>query len=106
MSLQQQIQREIDENAKIDKAIEKKFKRLIKKSYNNYYKVDKRENSHAILVFFRKDLSIHHFCLNERNENLDIAISDTSITTFFLRCKNPRDGKRVAFGDIKNSNPK
>ena len=99
MSLQQQIQREIDENAKIDKAIEKKCKRLIKKNYNNYYIVEKRENAHAFLVFFRKNLSIHHFCLNERNEAVDFALSDTSVTIFFLRCNNPKDGKRVAFGE-------
>ena len=46
MSLQQQIQ--------IDKAIEKKFKRLIKKSYNNYYKVDKEKMLMPFLYFFSK----------------------------------------------------
>ena len=84
MSLQQQIQREIEEDAKIDKAIEKICKRLLNKKFSNYYKVEKRESAHALLVFFRDNLSVYHFCLNERNEALDFAVSDPSITTFFF----------------------
>ena len=105
MSLQQ-IQREMEEELKIDRLIEKKCKKLLNKHYHNYKKVEQRDEAHALLVFTRKNLKTHHLCLNEaNNRELDEAVTNPSFTVFFLKCKNPHDGLRATQGNIKSFKP-
>ena len=104
MSLQQ-IQREMEREARIDRAIEKKFKKLLKTSmYKRYCTVERREIADALIVFFHFNLNIYHFCLNDEKA-LGFAVTDPRLTIFFLRSKNPHDAKRIAIGDIRSTTP-
>ena len=61
MSLLQQIQREIDEEAKIEKRIEKIKNKFLKQPCNrNLRLVNSKDKAHAYLVLNRNDLSNYY----------------------------------------------
>ena len=104
MSLQQQIQREMQQEAKIDKTINNIVKRLFKlPDYEKYRIINDRKNSDAILVFNRYDLTTYNIVLNDnKSKNLDepIRISNNA-KIFYLKNKNPHDPKNSTLGQIK-----
>ena len=58
MSLQQQIQREIDEAAKIQRFIEKKKLKILKLPKNRCYElVNSEDKADALLIINRKDFT-------------------------------------------------
>ena len=104
MSLQT-IQQEMEQEAKIDKCIDGMVKRFLKQN-RKYRIVQTRNQSDAVLLFIRSNLSNYSFVLNEENnEDLDRYERDNRITTVFLKNKNPHDNKRSTFGDIKKYLP-
>ena len=104
MSLQQQIQREMQQEAKIDKTINNIVKRLLKlPDYKKYRIINDRKNSDAILVFNRYDLTTYNIALNDnKSKNLDEAIRISNNANFFyLKNKNSHDSKNSTLGQIK-----
>ena len=106
MSLQT-IQQEMQQEAKIDKAINGIVNRLLKYNENKRYRiVSSRKQSDAILVFKRYNLSTYLFVLNEENnEALNEYERDSRVTMVFLKNTNPHDTKRATLGDIRNIVP-
>ena len=104
MSLQQQIQREIDEEARIDKKIENFKKRFLKfKSNRKYIITETRKESHIIIIFDRENMSSYNvFYNNEKDEQLKECETNPRYTMIFLKNKNPRDTKSNTIGDIIN----
>ena len=103
MSLQQQIEREMQQEAKIDKYIDALVKRVLKEN-RQYRLINDRKNSDAILVFSRYDLTTYNIVLNDnKSKNLDeaIRISNNNVKIFYLKNKNPRDSKNSTLGQIK-----
>ena len=107
MSLQQQIEEEIQREVKIDKRIAGIVKRILKYKENNKYRiVSTRKEADAILVFIRSDLTRYNIVLNEENnEHLNSYEHDDRISMIFLKNKNPHDGKKATVGDIINTEP-
>ena len=106
MSLQQQIEREMQQEAKIDKTINNVVKRLFKlPDYKKYRIINDRKNSDAILVFNRYDLTTYNILLNDnKSKNLDEAIrisNNNNAKIFYLKNKNPHDSKNSTLGQIK-----
>ena len=107
MSLQQQIQREMQQEARIDKAIDGIMKRLLKQNENKKYRiVYNRKHANAMFVFNRSDLSNYSFILNdEDNEKLNKIVYDNRVRVIYLKNTNPHDSKNSTIGDIKNTVP-
>ena len=104
-----EIQQEMQQEAKIDKAINNIVKRLLKQNQNRKYRiVSTRKEASALLIFIRSQLSSYSFVLNEENnETLDRYEHDDRITIIFLKNKNPHDSKNATRGDInKNASAK
>ena len=103
MSLQT-IQQEMEQEAKIDKAIDGIINRLLKYNENRKYRiVSSRKQSDTILVFNCYNLSTYSFVLNEENnEALNEHERDSRITMVHLKNKNTHDAKRATYGDIRN----
>ena len=107
MSLQLQIEQEIQREAKIDKRIDSIVKRILKYSENRKYRiVTRRKDADAVIVFIRSDLSKYNIVLNEENnEHLNNHEHDARITMIFLKNKKPHDSKKATLGDIINVQP-
>ena len=100
MSLQA-IQQEMQQEARIDKAINSIVKRFLKQKQNNKYRiVSTREECTAMLIFIRSNLSAYSFILND--DKIDSYVSNDRITIIYLKNKNPHDSKKATIGDIKN----
>ena len=104
MSLRQQIEEEMQREAKIDKIIESIKRRFLKQQVNRKYRiVSTRKEADAILIFNRNDISNYSFVLNaDWAEETAQIISLNSSTVFYLKNRNPRDSKTSTLGDIKN----
>ena len=107
MSLQQQIQREIDEEARIDKRIESMKKRILKQPGNRKYRILSTNNgADAALVFVSKNLTKYSIVLyEENNEILNGFENDSRFSMIFLKNKNPHDTKLTTYGYIKAMGP-
>ena len=103
MSLQQQIQREINEEARIDKRIESFKKRLMKLHCNRKYRIiPNNKGADAMIVFNRNNLSKYNIVLyEENNETLATIENNPKYTLIFLKNKNPHDAKLSTYGDLK-----
>ena len=101
------IQQEMEQEAKIDKAIDGIINCLLKYNENKrYHIVSSRKQSDAILVFNRYNLSTYSFVLNEENNAaLNEYERDSRITMVYLKNKNTHDAKRATYGDIRNLLP-
>ena len=109
MSLQQRIQREIDEEARIDKRIEALKKHFLRQHANKKYRiVSTRKEADAILFFNRTNLTKYNIMLNEdineeTKEVLESCEHNPYITLVFLKNKNPHDAKLATCGDIRSA---
>ena len=104
MSLQRQIEEEIQREAKIDKTIENIKKRFLRQPTNRKYRiVSTRKEADAALLFNRLDLSKYNIVLNA--EVLEICENKPNVTTIFLKNKNPHDAKASTYGDIRKTAP-
>ena len=66
MSLIQQIQREIDEEARIDKKIELYKKKFLKQNSNKKYKIiTTRKDADIIVVFDRTNMTTYDIVYND-----------------------------------------
>ena len=108
MSLQQQIQEEIQREAFIDKRIENIKKRFFKQPANRKYRiVSTRKEADSVLLFDRTDLTKYSmFLCGEHNEVLEMCDNEPTITKIYLKNKNPHDAKASTYGDIRRSAPK
>ena len=104
MSLQQQIQREIDEEARIDKKIENFKKHFLKRKANRKYIItETRKESHIIIIFDRENMARYDiFYNNEKDEQLNRCETNPRYTMLYLKNRNPRDTKSNTIGDIIN----
>ena len=81
----QTLEREIQQEAKIDKAIDGIVNKWLKLN-RNFRRTDKKENSTAMFVFIRKDLSRFTIAYNKKdNPVLDRYVSDDSLTVVFVK---------------------
>ena len=102
MSLQRQIEEEMQREAAIDKKIENIKKRFLRqRSYGKYLVVYTRKESDAVLFFDRSDLTSYNILLNE--EIISEYEDDPRFTMVFLKNKNPRDARTSTYGDIRKS---
>ena len=105
MSLQQQIEEEIQREAKIDRRIETIVKRLLKYCENRKYRlVSTRKEADGVFIFNRSDLTKYTVVLNEEdNERLNSYVYNPNITMIFFKNKNPHNGRKTTLGDIRNA---
>ena len=102
MSLQQQIQREIDEEARIDKKIEFFKKKFLKQNSNRKYTISPtRKDASIILLFDLTNVTKYDIVLNnETDEALKSSETNPRYTMICLKNKNPRDTRLNTIGDI------
>ena len=107
MSLQQQIQREMEEEAKREKKVAAVVKKVFKNSdIRRYRETSTRKGADGVFLLDRTDLNNYIFALNEENnEHLNKCIENPDNVVIFLRNKNPHDGRKSSFGDIRNYKP-
>ena len=105
MSLQQQIQREIDEAAKMERFLEKKKLKILKLPKNRCYElVNSKDKADAILIFNSKDFTKYTILAYKKEEEKIIELeSSPNIFFFLLRNTNRRDVKRTTQGTIKST---
>ena len=100
--LRQQIQNEIDREAKIDRMIEAKTKKFFRKN-KQFYRVDQMEDYDAILIFSRDDLTKYQIYLKVEIENctdrLDIL---PRVTLIYIKNKNKHDNRLHTYSFLKN----
>ena len=88
--LQRQIQHLIDREAKIDRLIKNQMKKFFR--HNKQFKiVNERKDCDSILYFLRQDVVTTSFAVD--NKSMDLPF-DERYTYFFLKNKNPHDGRR------------
>ena len=91
--LLQQIQQEMDREAKIDKLIEKDINFFLKIN-KQYYVVNKVEKCDSILYFDRRTFPL--IMKFSPNNNLTMEqINNNNYTKIFLKNKNPHDAKQL-----------
>ena len=100
--LRQQIQNEIEREAKIDRMIEAKTKKFLKKN-KQFYRVDETEDYDAILIFYRNDLTNYQIYLKVEIENctdcLDIL---PKVTLIYIKNKNKHDNRLHTYSFLKD----
>ena len=98
-----EIQQEMQQEAKIDKAIDAKVNKWLKTN-KAYRKADSRKDATALLIFIRANLSRYNFVFNEKNnETLDLYEHDEKLTVIFLKNKNPHDNNKTTLGQINRN---
>ena len=86
---------------KIDLEIEKIVLRWLKHN-KHFRKVKTREESTAIFIFLRSNLSRYNLIYNkETNDTLEKFANDKRITLVYIRNTNPHDKNRSTLGHIK-----
>ena len=107
-SLNRQIEEEIQREAEIDKRIENIKKRFLKQQASKKYRIiPTKKDADAVLLFNRSDLRNYNIVLcKENNEFIEMCDNESTITTIFLKNKNPHDAKASTYGDIRKTNPK
>ena len=86
---------------KIDLEIEKIVLRWLKHN-KHFRKVKTREESTAIFIFLRSNLSRYNLIYNEEtNDTLEKFANDKKITLVYIRNTNPHDKNRSTLGHIK-----
>ena len=103
--LRQQIQNEIDREAKIDRLIEAKIKKFFKKN-KQFYRVDQMEDYDAILIFSRDDLTKYQIYLKVeiiKNcfDRLDVL---PRVTLVYIKNKNKHDNRLHTYSFLKDCN--
>ena len=69
MSLQQQIQREIDEEARIDRVIEAYKKKFLKMKCNRKYKItNNKKEANMLIIFDRTDVTKYNMVLYDEKD--------------------------------------
>ena len=97
LQLQQQIQQEIDRE-EIDRLINSQMKKFVK-HYKQFVIVNERKDCDSIIYFYRQKPIGAGFTIDDKS--LDLPC-DESYTYFFLKNKNPHDGKLCSRGFTKN----
>ena len=102
LQLQRQIQEEIDREAKIDRLIESKLRRFLKRT-KNLKQVYRQEDCDAIMIFDRDDLtSVHTFYIDDPKEKIDFP---DRTTIFYFKNKNKHDSKLHQYSYILKKLP-
>ena len=109
MSLQQQVEEEMQREARIDQRIEKLTKLFFREPSNRKYKVHpSKKGADAVLIFERKDtVKYSMFLYKEGDKNIELCLANPSLVTLvFLKDKNQHDAKRSTYGHIKSLIPR
>ena len=100
--LRQQIQNEIEREAKIDRMIEAKTKKFLKRN-KQFYQVDETKSYDAILIFSRNDLTKYEIYLKVDTENcrdrLEILPKATLV---YIKNKNKHDNRLHTYSFLKD----
>ena len=103
MSLQQQIEEEMQREAKIDKAIDAKLRRWFKAN-KSYKRVYSRAESTGLLIFIRSNLANYTFIYNNyTNESIPIFETDQRVTVVYVKNKNHHDSNKTTLSNINRS---
>ena len=103
--LRQQIQEEIDREAKIDQAIESMVKKFLKHN-KQFYRVPELNGCDAVLFYFRDDLTRYHIKLyTEGNEAFKKIHELRGISFVYLKNKNTHNVKLHTRAFIRSSTP-
>ena len=104
-TLRQQIQEEIDREAKIDQAIESMVKKFLKQN-KQFYQVPELNGCDAVLFYFRNDLTRYHIKLyTERNEVFKKLHKLKGMSFVYLKNKNTHNVKLHTRAFIRGSTP-
>ena len=98
LQLQRQIEEEMEREAKIDSLINSQMKKFFK-HYKQFKIVKERKDCDSIIYFYRQKPIAAGFTID--NKSFDLPC-DERYTYFFLKNKNPRDGKLCSRGFTKN----
>ena len=103
MSLHQQIQREINERAKLESLIEKKKKKVLKLPQNRCFRlIDNPNIADAFLIFNPDDVTVYTITLNNKDTARELeAYPDAFV--YPLRNTNRRDSKNATKGNIRSN---
>ena len=102
--LRQQIQNEIDREAKIERLIEAKTKKFFKKN-KQFYRVDRTEDYDAILIFSRDDLTKYQIYLKvEIKDCTDRLNIFPKVTLIYIKNKNKHDNRLHTYSFLKDCN--
>ena len=100
--LQRQIQEEMDREVIIERQIKNRLKIFFKK-HRQFKLVDKQENSDAVLIFNKNDITNYRFALT-KGENPFIYVDPSMqhlLDMYYLKNKNTHDKHLSSFGYIK-----
>ena len=101
--LRLQLQQEIDREARIDKMIENSIERFLKK-YRQFKRVDRREDSDAVLIFYKNNIGKYNMALTGNEEEAfilnDPELAD-KIVTCYVKNKNKHDSRLHTYSYIK-----
>ena len=102
--LLQQIQREMEEEARLERFIEKRKHKILKLPENRRYRlVDSKDKAHAFLVIDRNELDKYSIFANEDDEVITKMEESSDLYVFPLRNTNPRDSKKSTAGYIRST---
>ena len=105
LQLQRQIQEEIDREAEIDRKIESMVKKFLKRN-KQCYRVPELNGCHAVLFYFRDDLTRYHIKLYiEENEAFKKLHELRGLSFFYLKNKNTHNVKLHTNAFIRTSTP-
>ena len=100
--LRQQIQNEIDREAKIDRMIEAKTKKFLKTN-KQFYRVGQMEECDAILIFSRDDLTKYQIYLKVETKNCPDRLDELArVTLIYIKNKNKHDNRLHTYSFLKN----
>ena len=100
--LRQQIQNEIEREAKIDRMIEAKVKKFFKKN-KQFYRVDETKDHDAILIFSRDDLTKYQIYLKVEIKNYTDRLDQLQrVTLIYIKNKNKHDNRLHTYSFLKD----
>ena len=101
-TLRQQIQQEIDREAKIDRMIESKVKKFLKEN-RQFYRVDHYTNCDATIIYCRDDLTRWYIRLSHE-DNYPIEDLD-KVTCVYIKNKNKHDNRLHTYSFLRDRVP-
>ena len=101
MATLQQIEEEMQREARIEQRIENIKKKFLK--HNRKYRlVETKDKAHAFLVLNRNDLSTYHL-ISYEEETISKLENTPELVVFLLKNTNPHDSRKTTNGDIRKN---
>ena len=100
--LRLQIQQEIDRESEIDRLIEAKVKKILKRN-KQFYRVDHYTNCDATIIYYRDDLTRWYIRLSHE-DNYPIEDLD-KVTCVYIKNKNKHDNRLHIYSFLRDRAP-